>query len=112
MDRKRLHKLKREMLRLRRSAQKAAALEGLASALGRKRVKRGKEPMWESTHFPELFVLSIPHHGGRDLAIGTKKSILDQLEDDVLAWEQRLDDEEDDEEKDDDEEDGEDNVPG
>jgi hypothetical protein len=56
-------------------------------------VKRGREPMWESTEFEELFVLSIPHHGGRDLAPGTRNSILDQLENDVLAWEERLRDE-------------------
>lgn len=50
--------------------------------------------MWESTEF-DLYPLSIPRHGGRDLAIGTKRSILDQLEDDVQAWEQRLLEEED-----------------
>jgi hypothetical protein len=60
-------------------------------------VKRGKEPMWESTEFDELYPLSIPHHGGRDLAIGTKNSILDQLEGDVCAWEARLADDEDEE---------------
>ncbi|MBV9636642.1 MAG: type II toxin-antitoxin system HicA family toxin [Methylobacteriaceae bacterium] len=57
-------------------------------------VKRGKEPMWESAEFDELYVLAIPRHGNRDLAPGTKKSILDQLEDDVLAWEERLGDDE------------------
>jgi len=61
--------------------------------------------MWESTEF-DLFVLSIPHHGGRDLAPGTKKSILDQLEDDLLAWEERLGEDErvEDEGEDDDDE--------
>jgi len=34
--------------------------------------------------------LSIPHHGGRDLAPGTRNSILNVLEADVLAWEERL----------------------
>jgi hypothetical protein len=58
--------------------------------------------MWESTEFDDLFVLSIPHHGGRDLAPGTKKSILDQLEDDLLAWEERLGEDEDKEEGEDD----------
>lgn len=51
--------------------------------------------MWESEAFIELYALSIPDHGGRDLAIGTKNSILDQLEDDILAWEERLGDEDD-----------------
>lgn len=95
MDRKKLQTLKRELLALRRSPQKARALERFAGKLGRKKVKRGKEPMWESAEFGELFVLSIPHHGGSgDLPHGTKMSILDQLEDDVLAWEERLDAEE------------------
>ena len=46
--------------------------------------------MWQSTEFPELFVLAIPRHGGRDLAPGTRRSILDQLEEDVLAWEEKI----------------------
>src|SRR5262245_10410261 len=64
MDRKKLDKLKRELAHLRRSPQRALALQGLAKKLGRKSVKRGKEPMWESTEFPQLFVLAIPDHGG------------------------------------------------
>lgn len=47
--------------------------------------------MWESQVFQDLFVLSIPHHGGRDLPIGTKMSILDQLEDDIQRWTEKLD---------------------
>ena len=62
----------------------------MAKRLGRKKVKRGSEPMWENKEFPDLFVLSIPDHGGRDLAVGTKNSILDQLEDDIAAWEARF----------------------
>jgi hypothetical protein len=46
--------------------------------------------MWESVPFPELRPLSIPDHKGRDMPRGTKNSILDQLEEDLLAWEQRL----------------------
>jgi hypothetical protein len=91
MTRKRLAKLKRELAERRRSPQKARDLERLAQKLGRKKVKRGAEPMWESTEFSELFVLSIPHHGSRDLAIGTQNSILDQLEEDVVAWDARID---------------------
>lgn len=91
MNRKKLDELKRELAQRRRSPQKAAALEAVARRLGRRPVKRGKEPMWQSDEFDHLYPLSIPHHGGRDLAIGTKNSILDQLEDDVLAWEERLD---------------------
>ena len=66
-------------------------MESLARSLGRRRVKRGKEPVWESEAFDDLFPLAIPHHGDRDLATGTKRSILEQLEGDVLAWEERLD---------------------
>ena len=92
MNRRKLDKLKRELEQRRRSPQKAIALQSLAQRLGRKRVKRGKEPMWESP-FIELYALSIPDHGGRDLAPGTKNSILNQLEGDILAWEARIGDE-------------------
>jgi hypothetical protein len=54
--------------------------------------------MWESEQF-DLFALSIPDHGGKDLAIGTQRSILNQLEDDVLAWEERLSGEDNDNEE-------------
>jgi hypothetical protein len=46
--------------------------------------------MWVSEVFGQLRPLSIPDHSGRDLAPGTKKSILNQLEDDVLAWDEAL----------------------
>ena len=96
MDRKKLRKLRLELVRLRLSPQKASALESLAGKLGRKLIKRGKEPTWESQDFDHLWPLSIPHHGGRDLAPGTKKSILNQLEDDIIAWEEVLPQEDDD----------------
>jgi hypothetical protein len=94
MHRKKLDKIKREIAAFRRSPQKATALERLARQLGRKKVKRGKEPVWENQELTELYPLAIPHHGTRDLSIGTQRSILDALEDDVLAWEERLTDEE------------------
>jgi len=98
MDRKKLNKIKKELLQARRGSRKAADLQSLARQLGRQGAgKRGKEPMWESKEFPSLFVLSIPKHGGRDIPLGTKNSILDQLEDDVLEWENRLDELENDE---------------
>ena len=89
---KKLARLKHELAGLRRSQAKARDLESLATRLGRKKVKRptGKEPLWESVVFPALDDLSIPHHGGRDIPTGTKRSILDQLEEDVAAWEQNL----------------------
>ena len=97
MTPRKLAKLKQELARFRRSQAKAADLESLARRLGRKQVRRGKEPTWESSEFNELFPLAIPHHGGKDLAPGTRRNILDQLEEDVFAWEKRLDQDEDDE---------------
>ena len=57
--------------------------------LGRRQDRRGKEPTWVHDELP-VYPLSIPHHGGRDLATGTRNSILNVLEADVLAWEERL----------------------
>jgi len=94
MNRKKLNKLGLELSQRRRAPQKAESLESLAIRLGRKkfRGKRGKEPIWLSDVFDDLPPLSIPHHGGRDLAPGTRDSILDQLEDDWRAWDMTLDD--------------------
>jgi hypothetical protein len=90
VHRKKLDKIKREILQRRRSPQNAAALMRLAAQLGRERAKRGKEPTYVSKYFHHLRPLSIPYHGGKDLAPGTKNSILNSLEDDVLAWEAQL----------------------
>ena len=75
---------------MRRSPQKARNLERVARQLGRTKNARGKEPVWVN---PELgvFPLSIPHHGGKDLPQGTRNSILNELENDLIAWEDRLD---------------------
>ena len=89
MNATKLRKIRNRLATLRLSPQSARALESLARQLGRQPVKRGKEPMWESTNF-DLFPLSIPHHGGRDIPVGTRNSILDQLEDDILAWDEEL----------------------
>ena len=90
---RKLQKLKLALAGLRRGQAKAADLERLAGKLGRKKVKRGSEPTWESQVFAHLYPLSIPHHGGKDIPIGTRLSIIDRLEEDVLAWEARLDEE-------------------
>jgi hypothetical protein len=86
MDRKRLQKIRREAESLRDTQAKAAALQRLARRLGREKVNRGKEPMYESEPFPNLRPLSIPMHKGRDMPTGTKNSILNQLEEDIDAW--------------------------
>lgn len=96
------------MAALRRSQAKAIDLQRLAERLGRRRVNRGKEPTWESDEFASLNPLTIPKHGGKDLAPGTKRSVLDQLELDVFAWEERFEEDEDHQE----DEDGEGNGNG
>ncbi len=93
MNWRKLAKLRREWEALRRSSQKARMFERLAKQLGREPVNRGKHPMWESVEFDWLPPLAIPRHGGRDLPVGTRISVLNQLEDDILAWEGRLEDE-------------------
>lgn len=90
MNGRKLAKLRGEAAQMRRSPQKARDLESLAERLGRGKVKRGKEPMWESTEF-SLPPIAIPHHGGRDLSPGVRNNILNCLEDDLLAWEDWLD---------------------
>ena len=77
------------MEQARRSQQKARDLEKLARLLGRRQDKRGKEPTWVHDELP-VYPLSIPRHGGRDLAPGTRNSILNVLEGDVDAWEEQL----------------------
>ena len=99
MNSKRLNKLKCRLLQLRHASVRAADIETLATELGRRKRKgkRSKEPTWVSTEFDNLFPLAIPHHGSRDLTIGTKNSILNQLELDIAEWEQRLDEKDGDE---------------
>ncbi len=96
MNRRNLNKIKRDLDSLRSTTPKASDLERIAKRLGRKLTPGGKHPMWESEEFGNLYALSIPHHGGKDVLIRTKNSILDQLEDDIIAWEVRLDEEEND----------------
>lgn len=92
MTPRKLDKLKRELAALRQGRHKALEFQSLASRLGRKEnTKRGKEPMWESEHFDDLFPLAIPDHGGgRDISPGVQKQLLNLLEEDVLRWEEKL----------------------
>lgn len=98
MTRKKLEQIKRQMEWARRRSNSHGDLAGIAQSLGRKRAKgsqvRGKEPAYLSTEFPNLRPLTIPYHSGRDIVKGTAASILNQLEEDVLLFEQRLDVEE------------------
>lgn len=76
-----IEKLRRELnaFRARKRSLRAAELISFAERIGRKRVKRGKEPTYERQGW---FPLTIPNHPG-NLAIGTASSILDQLEEDI-----------------------------
>jgi hypothetical protein len=93
MNRRKLEKLRRELESLRRSPAKAIAFQSLATRLGRRVVNRGKHPIWESVEFSGLFPLAIPDHGGRDLSTGVRNSVLNQLEGDILAWDNKLSEE-------------------
>ena len=90
MDEKRIARIRGELASMRRSPQNARSLERIAKQLGRTMDgRRGKEPLWVN---PELGVypLAIPHHGGKDLPPGTRNNILNMLEEDLMAWEDRL----------------------
>lgn len=90
MKRRRLENLRREVEACRHGQPKAERLQTLAKALGRKQENRGKEPTFVSKVFLNLRPLSIPKHKGRDLPTGTKNSILTQLDEDLIAWDDRL----------------------
>lgn len=89
-----LSKLRGELAAARRYPRTAREMESLAQRLGRKLANRGKEPCWISEVFPELRPVSSWGHRG-DLRIGTQRNIVDQLEDDLLAWEEYLEGQED-----------------
>jgi len=88
-----LKKLRRELdaLRRRRKSIRSDELESLAIRIGRRRVKRGKEPTYERVA-PGWFPLTIPSHPGT-LPIGTACNILNQLEDDIERLEAEIEQE-------------------
>jgi hypothetical protein len=91
MNKQRLDKLRQEIEGLRRRGGiKPAELESLAKGLGRIRSKRGKEPNWVSVPFPELYPVSIPHHGSQDLGKFTARAIIDRLELDLERWAEEI----------------------
>jgi hypothetical protein len=95
MTRNKLSKIRRAIEELRGASAKAIDIQRLAKQLGRVKIKRGKEPTWVSADFGDMLrPLSIPDHGGRDFPPGTKNSMLNSLEDDVFAWDERLTQEE------------------
>ncbi len=88
MNLKTLLKIKRELLQIYKSPQgrKALEFESLAKQLGRYKDNRGKEPTYTRARDPALAPpLSIPNHG--DLKIGTARSIVKPLFNDLDEWE-------------------------
>ena len=89
MTRKKLRGIREQLDALRRGQAKASDLISLAKKLGRKLTPTGKHSTYLNAYFPGLRPLSIPNHGGGgDLPIGTKNSIITQLDDDIIEWEQ------------------------
>ncbi|MCL6739880.1 hypothetical protein LZ518_01835 [Sphingomonas sp. RB56-2] len=91
MDETKLARIRDDIAAARRKPQTQGDLAGLASRLGRTHRKggKGKHQTWV-TSLPGCYPLSIPAGKRRDLKPGTKKSVLDQLEGDVEAWEMML----------------------
>ncbi len=90
MNQNEIRRLREEIARFRRAGGvKSRDLERLAASLGRKRHRRGKEPTWVSEMLPGARPLSIPSHP-RDLNRITARTILDLLEADLDAIEQRI----------------------
>lgn len=91
MKPRKLTRLRQQIDGLRgRGGIKPKELERLARSLGRVRHKRGSEPNWVSTKFPDLRPVSIPHHGDQDLKRYTAQDILNQLELDIERFEALL----------------------
>jgi hypothetical protein len=91
MDRKKLQRVRwrLESLRARSANIGRRELVSLAKALGRRRFDRGKEP----TYISDLHgarPVTIPSHPGA-LKRFTACNILDQLEGDLIRWEEALD---------------------
>lgn len=92
MNRQKLDKIRKQVEELRKKGGiKSSELESLARALGRVRSMRGKHPIWVNKTFPELRPLSIPRHGSKDLNRITANIILDQLELDIVKYEECID---------------------
>jgi hypothetical protein len=90
MDRKKLDRLWAALAAARRSPQKASDLEALAKMAERKEQAGGKHPMWISP-FLQHRAFPIERHGGNlDLSPHVRKVVLNHLEADAAAWEDRL----------------------
>ena len=88
MNKKKLAEIKRELKGMYQSPQNRNHKDfiSIAKQLGRREVKRGKEPTYVKDDNPVLCPpLSIPKHG--DLKVGTARSIIQALLNDVDVWE-------------------------
>jgi HicA-like toxin of HicAB toxin-antitoxin system len=94
MTSQKLKKIKQEIAAARQRTNKYRDLEKIAASLERVLAmgaqSRGKEPTFISTAFDRINPITIPNHPGRDIARGTAKAILNQLEEDVLRFEKLL----------------------
>ncbi len=95
MNKPKLRKLKKQLERMRnRSASiRSEELASFAGQVGRVMDPRGKEPTYVSEALPNSRPLSIPAHSGT-MKRYTAESILDALEQDLLAYEEMLEQEE------------------
>lgn len=92
MKRDQLDEIRRALREIRKhpAGRRASDLERYADQVGRQLDNRGKEPTWVRKNDPSLSPpLSIPHHS-KDMKLGTVRSIVDQLLDDLDSWEQYL----------------------
>ena len=91
MDKQKLSRLRKRIqaLRSRLGNIRSRELRSLATALGRKRNNRGKEPTFVSELLPQTRPITIPEHP-RALKKGTAGSILDRLEEDIDLLEEQL----------------------
>ena len=91
MNREKLDKLRKLVEGLRNKGGIGySELESLARALGRVPSKRGKHQTWVNQTFTDLYPLTIPRHGSKDLNKYTANSILDQLELDIEKFKELI----------------------
>jgi len=84
-----VEKLRQQVDRLRRQGDvKRRELESLAEKIGRKLDRSKSEPIYKSARFPEHKIISIPNH--RKIKRFIKEQVLNDLEDDLDAWEELL----------------------
>lgn len=94
MTEEKLRKIHRDLNALRRKAVTHREVASLAAKLGRKRLKggmaRGKEPTFVSKEFPQARPISIPDHSNRNLSPTVQKNVLNDLEEDVFRFQEKL----------------------